>query len=67
METFCEIILDLESELSKKEDVTGKVSEQMNFASSTGVHERIIQIGILIIHLLKGNYGFLKDIFSITG
>lgn len=67
METCCEIILDLESELSKKEDVTEKVSEQMNFASATGVHEWIIQIGIMIIQLSKGNYGFLKGIFSVTG
>lgn len=32
METYCEIILDLENELSKMKRVSGKISEQMEYA-----------------------------------
>ena len=32
METFCTIIVDLESELSKMKDVSDKISEQMEYA-----------------------------------
>jgi len=32
METYCEIILDLENELSKMKRVSEKISEQMEFA-----------------------------------
>lgn len=46
MAIFCEIILDLEYDLSRMKEVSEKISGQMEYASEILIHK-----GIILIHL----------------
>jgi len=45
MRAFCEIIVDLESDLSKIKNVSDNISDQKSFALSPRAYVRIIQPG----------------------
>jgi hypothetical protein len=63
METFCEIILDLENDLSRMKEVSENVPEQMEYALWTGEHKVIILFRRLSIRRSFGSHSFLRRSF----
>jgi len=63
METLCGLILEQESELHKKYNLSVIVLDQLYFAPIHGVCKKIILIGLRIVQLKIRSYRFLKSNF----
>lgn len=66
METFCEIILDLENDRSRIKEVSENLPEQMEYVTGTLVYKWIVQIGLHTFQRSPGDYRFLKCNFFIS-
>lgn len=66
MEAFCEIILDMENDLSRMKEVSENVPEQLEYAHRTRVSKRVIQVRLKTIQGSLGAYSFLRCNFSVT-